>query len=406
MSMCVRRFGLVSVCVLLASVGLMGCGKEEELKLDPGVSPFYPRVSATEGPTTKTIVSGDRSIGKLGESGTKSDFHTQGEPLRLDEVDKQVRIAIHSAQKGDTLKAGRLLDQVLAVEPLNREALTGRAMLAIDEGAAASSLLDRAAAVERAAELARTLHRIYDSPKRKETELYGRALAGETKLRVLQGKIDQALAILKEAAASGLEAYAWAEQDEALAPLRSSPQFRASLKASEDARLALARDRLKNRLDRPLDFPFDFKLPDLEGVPVSLEDFRGKVVLLDFWGTWCSPCREAIPRLIGLSRKFAKRGLAVVGLTYEKTEPTNPETRENIKRFVKEAGIPYPCLIGDEATQLLVPDWHGFPTSMVLDRAGNIRVLITQNTSTSLDLIEDAVVVLLAEPAPGAGKAK
>ena len=84
---------------------------------------------------------------------------------------------------------------------------------------------DRAAAVGRAADLARTLHRIYDSPKKRETELYARALSAEAKVRVLQGKIDQALATLKEAASSGLDAYAWAEQDEAMAPLRSSPQF-------------------------------------------------------------------------------------------------------------------------------------------------------------------------------------
>jgi thiol-disulfide isomerase/thioredoxin len=404
--MYVRGFGPVSLVVLLASVGFLGCGKEEELKLDAGVSPFYPGVSATEGVMSKTVASPDRVIGPSVRSAANNDFEVPSEPLRPDQVEKQIRIAIHTAQKGAKVKAGRLLDQVLAVEPLNREALTGRAMLAIDEGAAASSLPDRAAAVERAAALTRTLQRIYESPKKKEIELYARALAALAKLRVQQGKIDDALAILKEATNAGIEAYSLAEQDDALAPLRSSPQFQASLKAFEESRLALARKRVEHRLDKPVDFQFDFKLPDLEDKPVSLADFKGKVVLVDFWGTWCAPCREAIPHLVALSRKFKARGLAVVGLTYEKSDPTDPETLEYVKQVVKEAGIPYPILIGDGATQKLVPKFEGFPTTLLLDRAGKVRLLITQNDHTSLDLIESTVVVLLAEPAPGSAKPK
>jgi thiol-disulfide isomerase/thioredoxin len=400
--MYVRGFGPVSFALLLASIVLTGCGKEEELKLDEGVSPFYPAVSTTEGAASKTIASPDRVSGQSGRSVAGTDYQVPGEPLRPDEVEKQIRIAMHTAQKGATVKAGRLLDQVLAVEPLNREALTGRAMLAIDESAAASSLPDRAAAVERAAALTRTLQRIYESPKKKEIELYARALAALAKLRVQQGKIEEALAILQEATNAGIEAYSWAEQDEALASVRSSPQFHARLKAFEESRLALAKTRVEHRLDKPVDFPFDFKLPDLEGKPVSLADFKGKVVLVDFWGTWCAPCREAIPHLVALSRKFKSRGLAVVGLTYEKSDPADPQTLANVKRFVKEAGIAYPCLIGDEATQMRVPKFEGFPTTLILDRAGKVRLLITQNDQTSLNLIESTVVVLLNELAPPA----
>jgi len=391
---------------LLVSIGLTGCTQEEELKLDPGVSPFYPGVSATEGASTKNGTARDQPIGQPGGSRTKNDSPVPSGPLRPDDIEKQVRIAMRSAQKGETVKAGQLLDQVLVVEPLNREALTGRAMLALDEAMAASSLPDRAAAVGRAVDLARTLHRVYESPKKRETELYARALAAESKVRVLQGKIDQALAILKEATNSGLDAYLWAEQDEAMAPLRSSPRFQATLKAFEESRLALARERVKDRVGKPLDFPFDFKLPNLEDQPVSLADFKGKVVLLDLWGTWCGPCREAIPHLIDLSRKYDRRGLAVVGLTYEKSDPTDPQTRENVKNFVQQAGIPYPCLMGDEPTLKLVPNLKGFPTSLVLDRAGKVRLLVTENGASSLDLIQDVVLVLLAEPAPQAAKPK
>jgi thiol-disulfide isomerase/thioredoxin len=402
-----RGFGRVSRVFLLASIGLTGCAPEEELKLDPGVSPFYPGVSATEGASTKTDGARDPLIGRSrGPRTPNDDVLVPTGPLRPDEVEKQVRIAMHAAQKGETVKAGLLLDQVLAIEPLNREALTGRAMLALDEANVASALPDRVAATGRSADLARTLHRIYDRPKKRETDLYARALAAEAKVRVVQGKFDQALATLKEATSSGLDAYFWVEQDEAMAPLRSSPQFQTVFKAFEESRLALARERVKDRLGKPLDFPFDFKLPNLENKSVSLADFKGKVVLLDLWGTWCGPCREAIPHLIELSRKYDRRGLAVVGLTYEKTDPTDPQTRETVKKFVQQAGIPYPVLMGDEPTLRLVPNLHGFPTLLVLDRAGKARLLVTENDPATLDYIHEVVLVLLAEPAPGAAKPK
>jgi thiol-disulfide isomerase/thioredoxin len=398
--------GRVGFIVLLASIGLSGCGQEEELKLDPGVSPFYPGDSAKSGATDKT----DPAAGKLQPFGSPTPLKeatVPSRPIRPDEVEKQIRIALHSAQKGEAAKAGQILDQVLAVEPFNREALTGRGVLWLEQASSAtSSAADRAAAASHAADLARTVRRVYESPKKREMELYARALSAEAKTRVQQGQNDRALATVKEAANAGLDPYSWVELDETMAPLRSSPSYQSTLKAFEDSRLALARGKIKDRLDKPLTFPFDFKLLNLEDKPASLADFRGKVVLLDFWGTWCGPCRESIPGLIELSRKFGRRGLAVVGLTYEQSDPADPATRENVKTFVKQSGIPYPVLMGDESTIKKVPNFKGFPTSMVVDRAGNVRMLITENDANTLEVIEDAVVVLLAEPAPVAAKPK
>ena len=187
-------------------------------------------------------------------------------------------------RKGESVKAAQLLDQVLAIEPLNREALSGRAILALEQANATTSLPERAAAAARSVELARTLRRVFDAPKKREVELYARALSAEAKVRVLEGKNDQALAILKEATSAGLEPYSWVERDESMASLRKTPEFQSSLKNYEATRLALARKRIATRLEKPLDLPFDFKLPDLENKPVSLKDFKGKVVLVDFWG--------------------------------------------------------------------------------------------------------------------------
>jgi thiol-disulfide isomerase/thioredoxin len=121
---------------------------------------------------------------------------------------------------------------------------------------------------------------------------------------------------------------------------------------------------------------------------------------VDFWGTWCGPCREAIPSLIALYNRRHSQGLEIVGLSYEKQAPTEADAWVLIKKFVKEMGIPYRCLIGDLETLQQVPGFKGFPTSLVVDRAGRVRVLITENSATSLDLISDAVRILLAEPVP------
>ncbi len=191
-----------------------------------------------------------------------------------------------------------------------------------------------------------------------------------------------------------------------MAPLKASPKFQAAFKAVRASRLADARARIKGKVDQVIPLPFDFKLPNLEGKLVSLADFKGKVVLLDLWGTWCGPCREAIPRLIEFSRKYEAEGLAIVGITYENTDPNDPKTLEGVKQFVKQGEIPYPIVMGDEATVKSVPGFKGFPTTVVLDRAGKVRLFITENDARSLDVVEDVVQILMAEPAPQTAKPK
>ena len=78
-----------------------------------------------------------------------------------------------------------------------------------------------------------------------------------------------------------------------------------------------------------------------------------------------------------------------------------------IKKFVHEVAVPYQCLIGDAETLQQVPDFKGFPTTVVVDRAGKVRMIITENTSNTVDFIGDVVRVLLAEPvAKGSAAAK
>jgi peroxiredoxin len=83
-----------------------------------------------------------------------------------------------------------------------------------------------------------------------------------------------------------------------------------------------------------------FTLRDLSGRTLDLATYRGRVVLLDFWATWCVSCREGIPKFIALQRKYGDRGLAVVGISMDDAEAP-------VRTFSQELGINYPIAMGD-----------------------------------------------------------
>lgn len=110
----------------------------------------------------------------------------------------------------------------------------------------------------------------------------------------------------------------------------------------------------------------DFSYPDLGGKMVSLSSLRGQVVLLDFWATWCDPCREELPDLIKLQNAYKDKGFTVLGVA------TDGGGAPIVGPFAKAVGIPYPVLVSDGE----VPEGYpvpGFPTAFLIDREGQIR---------------------------------
>lgn len=113
-----------------------------------------------------------------------------------------------------------------------------------------------------------------------------------------------------------------------------------------------------------------FTTKTLQGRPLSLQSLRGKVVLLDYWATWCGPCQMATPTLEGLHRQFGRRGLAVVGLSMD-----DPTTVAMVQPFIKHFGITYtvsaePRLNGRAAAAYRV---NGIPSQYLIDRKGIVR---------------------------------
>jgi len=127
--------------------------------------------------------------------------------------------------------------------------------------------------------------------------------------------------------------------------------------------------------------PFRFAFPDLKGRIVTERDpqFRGKVVLVDVFGTWCPTCHEAAPELVRLYRKYHGRGFEIVGLAYEVTGDTAVDARQ-VRRYRDKFGIPFPLLLAGindtEAAGATLPQLKGFtsfPTSIFLGRDGRVR---------------------------------
>ena len=116
----------------------------------------------------------------------------------------------------------------------------------------------------------------------------------------------------------------------------------------------------------------DFSLTNLSGQTVTLEQYRGKVVILDFWATWCPPCRMTIPLLINLQEKYRDEGLVILGISIDDLRQI---TDKDLRYFKKMAKINYPVL---RFNQKVMQDYFAgervaVPTMFVVDRNGKIR---------------------------------
>ncbi len=132
----------------------------------------------------------------------------------------------------------------------------------------------------------------------------------------------------------------------------------------------------------------DFEAKDLAGATVRLEDLKGKVVLLNFWGIWCKSCRQEIPHLSALDRDWREKGLVVLGADYG-------DAPKDLVPFAKELEMSYPILVDDGLADLY--EVLVYPTSVVIDRDGRVRHRVEGYREESFQEMKAVVERLLQE---------
>ena len=116
--------------------------------------------------------------------------------------------------------------------------------------------------------------------------------------------------------------------------------------------------------------PIGLSLKDIHGRTLRLSDYKGKVVLVNFWATWCIPCRTEIPDLVKKQRQYHNQDLRIIGIAYP------PETLYEVRRFARNNRMNYRVALGNKETKSLFSDTETLPMTVVVDREGRLRDVI------------------------------
>ena len=117
--------------------------------------------------------------------------------------------------------------------------------------------------------------------------------------------------------------------------------------------------------------PPQFELKDVNGRIVRLSDYRGKVILINFWATWCPPCRAEIPDLVKLQHDYGTEGLQIIGVSYP------PQKKSRVVRFAKSLKVNYPIVLGTRELKARYSSDETLPLTVVIDRDGKVSEIIS-----------------------------
>jgi thiol-disulfide isomerase/thioredoxin len=133
-----------------------------------------------------------------------------------------------------------------------------------------------------------------------------------------------------------------------------------------------------------------------DGKHSLFSEYKGKVLILDFYATWCTPCRKSIPHFVGLQQKYGDQGLQVIGLNVG-----GPDDEAKVPDFAKQLGIQYPLAVpDDELVTLLLSDIDAIPQTFIFDRQGELADRVIGFGSSSPSRIDNVVESALKTSAP------
>ncbi len=133
-----------------------------------------------------------------------------------------------------------------------------------------------------------------------------------------------------------------------------------------------------------------FSLTDISGRKLNLSDYKGKVVMLDFWATWCGPCRIEIPGFVELQKRYRDQGFSIIGISMD----DGPEV---VREFYQQFKMNYPVALGDDKTGELYGGIFGMPTTFLIGRDG--RIYAKHVGAMELEVFEQEIKTLLASRA-------
>ena len=132
-----------------------------------------------------------------------------------------------------------------------------------------------------------------------------------------------------------------------------------------------------------------WNLPSTEGGTLSLAQYKGKVVILDFWDTWCPPCKKEIPGFIQLQKEYANKNVQVIGMAFGR------DGMGAVQQFVKQYGINYPVVIADDQVSRNYGNITSIPTTFLIDTDGKARA--KHVGYTDLGVFKQQVDAMLAD---------
>lgn len=120
-----------------------------------------------------------------------------------------------------------------------------------------------------------------------------------------------------------------------------------------------------------------------------MKDFKGQILVLNFWATWCPPCLEEVPKLNDLYDRYKNRGVQVIGIALDK------DSLEVMEPFVKRSKISYPVLVGNQEVIFSLKNFKGVPATLLFDQEGKIRKRF--DGSFDLEQLEESLQLLLED---------
>lgn len=313
-------------------------------------------------------------------------------------VSPPVKKALEAA-KDDLPRAIAILETVLKSAPDDRDALYLIGAMAVVQADKTEIKPERIALFRRSANAFARLQAVYKNLTSYEQAFLVRSRIGEARLLALEGKAVQALGVIKQLLPAGFDDLDSFYEPQDLEAVRNLPAFKSALEQA-------ARSGVLEEMARQKPFPFDFELKDTSDKTVRLAECKGKVTIIDIWGTWCPPCRKEVPHFAELYRGYKDKGLEIIGINCN--EGGSPdEVKQKIKEFARQTEIPYRCVLNDETTEKKIPGFQGYPTTLFLDRSGNVRMMLVGYTpKVRLEAIVTTMLAEASEPGARVGGSK